>query len=269
MCNTINTNMMNIKKNYQQILITTLGLINILLLSFLFLSYTSKIQKFEEIDVERINIVESDGTLKLALFNSSKLRRGLDGDKRQGTGTISGMFFYNEEGYEAGGLVFDGKKIIDGQKSGIGLMFDGYRQDQTIALQHNENKDSITSYYESGLRIMSRPDRSDVKEEYDFYKLKYPETFGDKNTPRLSTAVIDSIDMELARQYKVAKQRIYLGSVRGNTGDGWFDNSGIYIKNKYGKDMIKIYVDKDNNPKIEILDTLGQVVKYNLIPDSK
>lgn len=260
---------MSLKKKYQQIFMVILLIMNIVLLSFLFKDSIGSVQKFDEIDVERINIVESDGTLKLALFNSSKLKRGLDGNKRQGTGTISGMWFYNEEGYEAGGLVFDGKKITGGQKSGVGLMFDGYRQDQTIALQHNEKKDSITSYYESGLRIMSRPDRSDVKEEYDFYKLKYPDTFGDENTPRLSKKVIDSMDMELARQYKVAKQRIYLGSVRGNTKDGWFDNSGLYIKNKYGKDMIKIYVDKDNNPKIEILDTLGQVVKYNLIPDSK
>ncbi len=244
-------------------------LLNVILLTILFKSSTNTVQKFEEIDVERINIVESDGTLKLALFNSAKLKRGLDGDKRQGTGTISGMWFYNEEGYEAGGLVFDGKKVSGGQNSGIGLMFDGYRQDQTIALQHNEKKDSITSYYEDGLRIMSRPDRSDVKEEYDFYKLKYPDTFGDENTPRYTKEVLDSMDMELARQYKVAKQRIYLGSVRGNKGEGWFDNSGLYIKNKYGKDMIKIYVDKDNNPRIEILDTLGQAVKYNLIPDSK
>ncbi|MEM1338442.1 MAG: hypothetical protein AAF634_08195 [Bacteroidota bacterium] len=243
-----------------------LVLLNLVLLGILFKG-PGKIQKFEEIEVQRINLVEPDGTLKLAFFNSKKLGRGLDGDKRQGTGTISGMFFYNEEGYETGGLVFDGKKIVGGQKSGIGLMFDGYRQDQTIALQHNEQKDSSTSYYEDGLRIMSRPDRSDVSEEYDFYKLKYPDVFGDENTPRLAKEVLDSMDLELARQYKVAKQRIYLGSVRGNKGDGWFDNSGLYIKNKYGKDMIKIYVDKDNHPKIEILDTLGQVVKYNLIPE--
>ena len=257
---------MKISKKYQQIFMAILILLNISLLITVYNS-PNKINKFEEIDVERINIVEANGTLKFALFNSSKLTRGLDGDKRQGTGTISGMLFYNEEGYEAGGLVFDGKKISGGQNSSIGLTFDGYRQDQTMSIQHNENKDSLTSYYEDGLRIMSRPDRSNVKEEYDFYKLKYPESFGDENTPRLPQDVIDSMDLELARQYKVAKQRIYLGSSRGDKGDGWFDNSGLYIKNKYGKDMIKIYVDKDNIPRIEVLDTLGKIVKYSLIPE--
>jgi len=254
------------KKNYQQIFMTMLVILNISLLIYIYRN-SNENRKFEEIDVERINIVEADGTLKLALFNSSRLTRGLDGDKRQGTGTISGMLFYNEEGYEAGGLVFNGKQIEGGQESAIGLTMDGYRQDQTMSIQHNEKKDSITSYYDDGLRIMSRPDRSNVKEEYDFYKLKYPEHFGNENTPRLPESVIDSIEWELAKQYKVAKQRIFLGHSRGDQGDGWFDNSGLYIKNKYGKSMIKIYVDKDNIPRIEVLDTLGKEVKYSLIPE--
>jgi len=258
-------NNMKFIKNYQSGFMTILILANISLLIYSF-GKPREITKFEEIDVERINIVEADGTLKLALFNSSKLTRGLDGDKRQGTGTISGMLFYNEEGYETGGLVFDGKKIDGGQKSGIGLTMDGYRQDQTMSLQHNEKKDSLTSFYEDAIRVIARPDRSNVKEEYDFYKLKYPEAFGDENTPRLSKSVIDSMELELAKNYKVATQRIYLGNRRGDKGDGWYDDSGLYIKNKYGKDMIKIYVDKDNIPRIEILDSLGKEVTYNLIP---
>lgn len=255
------------KNNYQKIPITALILLNLILLINTFI-FQSENHKFEEIDVERINIVEANGTLKLALFNSARLTRGLDGDKRVGTGNISGILFYNEEGYEAGGLVFNGKKIEGGQQSAIGLTMDGYRQDQTMSIQHNEKKDSLTSFYDDSIRIISRPDRSDVEEEYDFYKLKYPEHFGDEKTPRLPQKVIDSIEMELARQYKVAKQRIFLGHSRGDNGYGWYDNSGLYIKNKYGKSMIKIYVDKDNTPRIEVLDTLGKEVIYNLIPNS-
>ena len=256
------------KNKFQSVFLVILTITNIYFIANL-INDNSKTIKFEEIDVERINIVEADGTLKLALFNSARLTRGLDGDKRAGTGTISGMLFYNEEGHEAGGLVFNGKKIKGGQQSAIGLTMDGYRQDQTMSIQHNEKKDSLSSYYNDAIRIMSRPDRSVVKEEYGFYKLKYPDRFGDKDTPRLSKEVLDSMEMKLANEYKVAKQRIYLGHSRGNDKDGWYDNSGLYIKNKYGKSMIKIYVDKDNNPKFEVLDTLGRKVKYNLIPESK
>ena len=33
------------------------------------------------------------------------------------------------------------------------------------------------------------------------------------------------------------------------------------------KTMIKIYVDNDNKPKIEVLNTLGKEVRYSLIPE--
>jgi len=256
------------KHKIKKLEILSLGLLicNIILLVINF-SDKNKSPKFEEIDVERINIVEADGTLKLAIFNSNRLTKGSDGDKRAGTGSISGMLFYNQEGYETGGLVFDGKKIKGGQDSGIGLMFDGYRQDQTIALQHNELKDSLNSYYEDGLKISSRPDRTDVKEEYAFYALKYPEKFGDENTPKLNQSQLDSVEFLLSRQNKVAQRRLFLGSTRGNQGDGWFDESGLYIKNKYGKDMIRIYVNENNEAKFEVLDTLGNTIKHNLIPD--
>lgn len=227
--------------------------IALLVLWNLILSYKIFIDRdisYRIIEAERINIVEKDGTKKLGLFSSGQYIQGKS--ERVGQYSISGMLFFNEEGYEAGGLVYDGKKISGGQKAGMGLMFDGYRQDQAIALQHNEYKDSINSYYEDGLKIISRPDRSDVQTEYDFYKLKYPEKFGDDNSSRLTQEEIDSIEFVLSRQNKVAQQRIFLGSKRGVKEGEWFDESGLYIKNKYGKNVIKIIVDETNIPKIKI-----------------
>jgi len=259
---------MTIKKVNSQLFMLLLIILNF---SLLFMAFTNsnKTQKFEEIDVERINIVEADGTLKMAIHNSERITKGIGKVKRSGEGTISGILFYNQEGYEAGGLVFDGKEVNGVRNAGVSLTMDGYRQDQTIALQHYEEKDSLTSYYRDGLRINSRPDRDDVREEYGFYKLKYPDKFGDENAPKLSKEKLDSIEMSLARQNKVSTQRIYLGSKRGDLGEGWFDESGLYIKNKYGKDMIRIYVDEQNIPKFEVLDSLGQTVTYNLIPENK
>lgn len=219
---------------------------------------------FRIINAERINIVEKDGTKKLGIFSSGQYELGTA--ERQGQNQISGMLFFNEEGLEAGGLVYRGKEIDGGQNSSAGLMFDGYRQDQTIALQHNEQKTDSSSFYEDGLRIMSRPDRADIDTEYDFYALKYPDQFGDENTPRLSPEEIDSIDMALARLNKVAKQRIYLGSKRGLRNGEWFDESGLYVQNKYGKTVIKIFVDQTNRPKISIYDSLGSQLMYDLIP---
>ena len=161
----------------------------------LLLSYKVFIDKdasYRIIDAERINIVEADGTKKMGIFSSGQYIQGKS--QREGQFTISGMLFFNEEGYEAGGLVYDGKQISGGQKASMGLMFDGYRQDQAIALQHNEYKDSVSSYYEDGIRFTSRPDRADVNTEYDFYKLKYPEKFGIKNPKPIDKSELDSIE---------------------------------------------------------------------------
>ena len=246
------------------VVISLLLYVPIILMSF---SGRDKVQKFKEINVERINVVEKDGTLKMAIFNSNRITRGTGDAKRQGEGTISGILFYNEEGYECGGLVFDGKKIKGGQRTGVSLTMDGYRQDQTIALQHNEHKDDKGSFYEDGLRIMSRPDRADVSAEYDFYRIKYPKMFGIKKPSSYTKAQIDSMFYALARQNKVATRRVFLGSVRGTKNGKWYDRSGLFIKNKYGKSMIKIYIDTNDQPKFEVMDTLGKTVTYRLIPE--
>jgi len=221
---------------------------------------------FEIIDVERINVVEKDGTKKLGIFSSGQYQQGKS--EREGGSRISGMLFFNEDGYEAGGLVYYGKAIENGQDASLGLMFDGYRQDQAISIQHNENKTDSSSYYEDGIRIMSRPDYKNVREEFDYYALRYPEQFGDSTTPRLSNKELDSLEFALAAQNKISSSRIYLGSKRGLKKGEWFDESGLYIKNKYGKNVLKIYVDKSGTPKIETLDSLGKNVVYKLIPET-
>src|SRR5207253_1436168 len=94
-------------------------------------------QKFEEIEVERINVVEKDGKLKMVISNKERQHPGVVDGKtipRQG-GRPPGMLFFNEKGDECGGLVFDGDQQ-DGQYAS--LTFDKFRQDQTIGFQHLE-----------------------------------------------------------------------------------------------------------------------------------
>ena len=247
------------KTTFKAVLIITLIWNIILTVKVFFVKNAS----FEIIDAERINIVEKDGTKKLGIFSSGQYEYGIS--QRPGQGRLSGLLFFNEDGYEAGGLVFKGKASKGGHDQGLGLTFDGYRQDQAISIQHQEIKTDSTSYYEDGIRIMSRPDFSDVKEEYGFYKLKFPERFGDSTTPRLSKKEIDSLEYVLASKNKIAASRIYIGSKRGLKNGEWFDESGLYVKNRYGKNVLKIYVDESNKPKIEVLDSLGKSVKYDLI----
>lgn len=43
-------------------------------------------------------------------------------------------------------------------------------------------------------------------------------------------------------------------------------DSGVFIQDEMGTDRLKIYVDDKNNPRIEILDEIGNVIK-NLVSD--
>ena len=65
-------------------------------------------QKFEQINVERINLVEPDGTLRLVISNKAlapgiiiKGKEHPHPDRKS-----AGMIFFNDEGTENGGLIF-------------------------------------------------------------------------------------------------------------------------------------------------------------------
>ena len=65
-------------------------------------------QAFTEIDVERINIVEADGTLRMVISNQQRQHPGIVNGKvieRSGP-RPPGMIFFNHLGDEMGGLVF-------------------------------------------------------------------------------------------------------------------------------------------------------------------
>ena len=61
-------------------------------------------QRFSEIDVERINIVEKDGTVKMIITNVERFPTGKDSLNGRPTNESrkkrAGMLFFNEEGIE-------------------------------------------------------------------------------------------------------------------------------------------------------------------------
>src|ERR1044071_8742792 len=95
--------------------------------------------KFEEIDVERINIIEKDGKLKLVISNSERQHPGIVDGKMLSRTRPPGLLFFNEKGDECGGLSFDGNQK-DGKANASALLaFDRFRQDQTIGIQYGES----------------------------------------------------------------------------------------------------------------------------------
>ncbi len=99
--------------------------------------------RFDEIDVGRINVREDDGSLRMVISNQSRfpglIYHGVEHphpDRK-----TAGVLFFNSEGTENGGLIFDGG-MVDGQPwSGGSLTFDQYDQDQVIQFTAHQNGD--------------------------------------------------------------------------------------------------------------------------------
>src|SRR5438105_313228 len=66
---------------------------------------------FDEIDVQRINVRERDGTLRMTISNAGAapgiIVRGKE-RPHPGGRQSAGILFFNEEGTENGGLIFGG-----------------------------------------------------------------------------------------------------------------------------------------------------------------
>jgi len=204
-------------------------------------AFQNKRQKFEEIDVERINIVEADGKLKMVISNAARQHPGIVDGKTipRESGRDAGMIFFNERGDESGGLTFSGNT---GKGQYGSLTFDKFRGDQTIAFQHLENSNGD---YFAGL------------------------TFNDENlttTERL--AKVDAIK----RLPNEAAQRAARVEMRDRgeflvnrlaIGKGRNKSAFISLSDAKGRERIQISVAADGTPKLNFLDETGKVV-YSL-----
>ena len=97
----------------------------------------SRTAKFDEITVERINVVERDGTLRMVISNHAKLPGIIVRGKEQPFARPqAGMLFYNDEGSENGGLIFGGRRNAEGKvvDAGGSLSFDKYDANELVQL---------------------------------------------------------------------------------------------------------------------------------------
>lgn len=147
--------------NTQRFLVVYSGVLTIALAAIVLTGATKAPQKavFEEIDVQRINVREPDGTMRLVISNMARFPDTIeiDGEIRKHVRENAGMLFHNDEGIEIGGLVFAGKRDAEGKVTNIvHLSGDQYKQDQVLVLNQGE----VDGKRFAGLTISDRPDQS-------------------------------------------------------------------------------------------------------------
>lgn len=132
-------------------------IVTMLLVIFLFSAFAlrSDYSAVEEITARRINMVDSDG----------KVRVILAGEFPKSRADMAGLIFNNPDGSEAGGLGYRGKRDKDGRvEAGSILTFDQYGSDQVVSLGYSQTGDQKVL----GLTVNDRPESMSelVKEAY-------------------------------------------------------------------------------------------------------
>jgi hypothetical protein len=201
-------------------------------------------QQFEEINVERINVVEPDGTLRLVISNRARSIGPMYKGEPFGYpgGTRPGMIFFNDEGTENGGLTFQGSRQPDGTyQAGTHMSFDQFDQDQVVVLNYTDDNGTRRM----GLTVGDRADVNifDLVQERDSI-MRMPEGPEREAALQRWAAPRDGVPLYA--------QRVYVGRDATRA-------AVVNLSDPLGRPRIRLQVDSSGVPSLEFLDENGAV----------
>ncbi|UPQ78192.1 hypothetical protein M0M57_11215 [Flavobacterium azooxidireducens] len=222
----------------------------VVFLSFMAFNQTGN-QRFNEIDVERINIIEPDGTVKMIITNVGRFPNGKDTINNRPTNVNrkkrSGMLFFNEDGIECGGFIYDGQKKGNGHSSGLSLTYDQYDGDQVMQLLTQDYTEGEKRRVTSSLVFNDRPAKETQQRNHEI-----------------------SMEIEALRQKNPAEaqkklqeyeaQGLIGGAPRIMLGQSRSQNNGLFLFDDKGMPKAMFYVDKENKAKLDFFDDKGTVI---------
>lgn len=190
--------------------------------------------RFDEITVGQINIVDSEGRTRVILAGGYPPRRE----------DLAGLIFINQEGVEAGGLVYTGTRdTAEGVEAGAILTFDQFDNDQIVALSYDQSGDQKRQ----GLTIQDRPDTlSDrVKEAY--------RAVDGASSPEERDSLVN-FHLSRIPQQEFVSRRLFVGR-------SWNRASLVTLSDPNGKPRLRLEVDSLGAASISFLDEEGEVVR--------
>lgn len=233
--------------------IAIFGIVAILFTTLNSFRLERKIENFDEINVKRINIIEKDGTIRMVISNKelqhSGRMNGKDWEKRE---RQAGMIFFNDNGDECGGLIYENKKRADGSiKNGMSITMDQYRDDQVIQILNNESikGDKISS--ERGFSVNSFNGMEGIDARNKAYA--DAEKIADE---KLRKEKLREISKNMG-----SNKLLFLGKTTGNS-------QGLFIADQTGQPKLMVYVDEKGQPKIQTFNEKGEVKDF-LVTETK
>jgi len=203
---------------------------------------------FEEVTVQRLNVVEPDGTLRMVISDKARLPGIIikGQEHPHPNRSTAGILFFNDEGTENGGLSFGGSKDKNGQGSSSGhLSFDAYEQDQHFSIDAGQRGDKTSQ----SLTLVDRPD--------------YPIGELVAVTDRIRNLPAEQQKVEMAKftdAHTPPHQRLYLGRSSDKS-------VALKLKDVDGHDRIVVQVAADGSPVIQFLDAKGTVISQ--VPEAR
>ncbi|HHW26391.1 MAG TPA: hypothetical protein GXX23_03500 [Firmicutes bacterium] len=192
-----------------------------------------KTAHFKEISVERLDIVDDDGVVRLAISNGERFPNPIIGGKEIATNRrpSAGMIFFNDSGDECGGLSFGNRHA--------GYAFDRYRQDQVVEIGYRESEDGRTY----GFTVWDRPEIP-VQEFVDRVTAIRAMPPGDER---------DAAEKAFRRDFK-APVRLFMGRERDKS-------VSVKFSDGEGRVRLRINVPAEGEASVEFLDENGTVVR--------
>jgi hypothetical protein len=208
-------------------------------------------QRFSEIDVERINIVEKDGTVKMIITNVGRFPTGSDSINDRPTNEDrkkrSGMLFFNEEGIECGGFIYDGRKTENGHSAGLSLTYDQYDGDQVMQILTRDDKVGDERFVRSSIAFIDQPANLDQARIAEINK---------------ELTELGKTDRKAMQQrYAEYKEKGMIGNVdRMVLGQTRSRSNGLFLFDDMGMPRAMFFIDKDNNAKLDFFDEQGNTI---------
>ena len=216
--------------------------------------------KFDEIDVERINVREPNGFYRMVISNRPRSIGPIYKNKPFGYdgGGRPGIIFFNDEGTENGGWTFTGSactngKLADGRNCKPGdyrasthMSFDQFNSDQVLNLDYNEaNGQRLT-----GISVNDRA-------VFDIHDMVVQRNSILKMT--------DTVARNAAMAQLVAPRNgVPLNAQRMFIGKDPAKAAVLNLSDPNGKVRLRLVVDSLGAARIEFLDTAGKVT--NTLP---
>lgn len=222
------------------------AMLSTLLVAFLTFSSFDKKEKLEKIDeliVKKITVIGENNLPRMVLSNETRQHSGrMNGKEWPKRERPSGIIFFNNDGDECGGLVYQ-KKEKDGKIiSGMSFTMDNYKDDQVLQILNDEYYADGKSFIERGISINQFPDGTDI--DVRNQKLEALKTIKDEKERREKIRAL--------MQKEGAVNRLFIGKTKGNS-------SGLFLSGPDGKPKMMIYVDEKGNPKIQTFNDKGEV----------